>query len=58
MIVSFDENAWEEYLWWQAQDRKMVKRINTLIVDIERNGNQGIGKPERLRHEFRGYWSR
>ena len=45
MKLVWDESAWEDYLWWQAQDRKLLKRINALIKDIERNGNEGIGKP-------------
>jgi toxin YoeB len=58
MKVVFSTRAWEEYLWWQAQDRKTLKRINALIADIQRNGNEGIGKPEPLKHGFHGYWSR
>lgn len=58
MRVGWDDAAWEEYLWWQGQDRKTLKRIHQLIADIQRNGNEGIGKPEPLRHEFSGYWSR
>lgn len=58
MKLVWDENAWEDYLWWQAQNRKMLKRINLLIRDIVRNGNEGIGKPEPLKHDFAGYWSR
>ena len=58
MLLVWDENAWEDYLWWQAQDRRVLKRINTLIADIARNGNEGIGKPEALKHDFAGYWSR
>ena len=58
MRLVWDEEAWEAYLWWQAQDRKILRRINVLLRDIERNGNDGIGKPEPLRHEFQGYWSR
>lgn len=58
MRLVWSESAWEEYLWWQRQDRKAVKRINLLIRDITRNGNQGIGKPEALRYDFAGYWSR
>jgi len=54
----FDSNAWEDCLWWQAQDRKVLKHINLLIQDIVRNGNEGIGKPEPLKHDFAGYWSR
>jgi toxin YoeB len=54
----WDENAWDDYEWWQAQDRRTLKRINTLIQDIKRNGNEGIGKPQPLKYEFAGYWSR
>lgn len=58
MRLVWDANAWEDYLWWQGQDRKLVKRINRLVEDIMRNGNEGIGKPEPLKHGFSGYWSR
>lgn len=58
MSVVFDEDAWADYLWWQTQDRKVLRRINLLIEDVRRNGNEGIGKPEPLKHGFRGYWSR
>lgn len=58
MLLVWDENAWEDYLWWQAQDRKVLKRINVLLADIGRNGNEGIGKPEALKHSLTGYWSR
>lgn len=54
----WDESAWEDYLWWQREDRRTLKRINTLIRDITRNGNEGIGKPEALKHGFSGYWFR
>lgn len=54
----FTKTAWEEYLYWQTEDKKVLKRINDLIKDIERNGNTGIGKPEGLRHELSGFWSR
>lgn len=54
----WDENAWEDYVWWQSQDRKTLKRINMLVRDILRNGNEGLGKPEPLKHDFAGYWSR
>ena len=54
----WDSNAWEDYLWWQTQDRKTLKRINLLIQDIDRNDNEGIGKPGPLKHDFAGYWSR
>jgi len=54
----FSENAWEDYLYWQKTDRKVVLRINTLIRDIQRDPFDGIGKPEALRHALSGYWSR
>jgi toxin YoeB len=54
----FSDDAWEDYLFWQNQDKKTLKRINVLIKDIERNGNRGIGKPEPLRGELAGFWSR
>jgi toxin YoeB len=56
--IAFSSRGWEDYLWWQVQDRKLLRRINTLLRDIERNGNEGIGKPEALKHGFQGYWSR
>lgn len=58
MLLIWDQSAWDDYLWWQAQDRKTLKRINMLIKDIARNGNEGIGKPEALKHGLSGYWSR
>ena len=54
----FSENAGDEYLYWQNTDKKILKRINTLIRDIERMPYEGIGKPEPLRHSLSGYWSR
>ena len=54
----FSDLAWEEYLYWQLNDRKRLKKINDLLKDIERNGNEGLGKPEPLRHELEGLWSR
>jgi toxin YoeB len=54
----WDESAWDDYLWWQVQDRKVLKRIITLVKDIARNGNEGLGKPEPLKYGFQGYWSR
>ena len=58
MRLLWDEDGWADYLWWQTQDLKMLRRVNALLADIERNGNDGIGKPEALRHDFQGYWSR
>ena len=54
----FTENAWCDYTYWQTQDRKTLKRINALIEDACRNGNTGIGKPEPLRGDLQGFWSR
>lgn len=54
----WDDDAWEDYLYWQAQDKKTLKRINALLKDIDRNGNDGIGKPEPLSGNLSGYWSR
>lgn len=54
----FTEDAWADYLYWQAQDKKTLKRINQLLQDIERNGHSGIGKPEPLRGDLSGFWSR
>lgn len=58
MKIVFSDRGWDDYLWWQQQDRKLLKRINHLIQDVMRNGNEGIGKPEPLKHGFQGYWSR
>ncbi len=54
----WQEDAWEDYLYWQTQDKKTLKRINLLIQDISRNGYEGIGKPEPLRGDLSGWWSR
>ncbi len=58
MIISWTEIAWDQYLYWQSQDRKTLKRINELIKDILRSPFSGIGKPEPLKFEFSGKWSR
>lgn len=58
MVKSWDDFAWDDYLYWQRQDKKNLKRINQLLRDIERNGNSGIGRPEPLKGNFQGYWSR
>ena len=52
------DKAWDEYVYWQTQDRKTLKRINTLLKDIERSPFDGIGKPEPLVANLQGYWSR
>ncbi len=54
----FTDNGWEDYIYWETEDKKTLKRINLLIEDIARNGNEGIGKPEPLRNNLSGYWSR
>ncbi|MDR1914994.1 MAG: Txe/YoeB family addiction module toxin [Synergistaceae bacterium] len=58
MIKSWDDEAWDDYLYWQTQDKKTLKRINQLLLDIDRNGYIGIGKPEALKGDMQGYWSR
>lgn len=58
MNKTFSDFAWEDYIQWQLEDRKTLKKINELIKDIERNGYEGIGKPEPLKHGLTGYWSR
>jgi len=58
MNVVFSEYGWEDYLYFQNTDKKIVKKINELIKDIKRNGNEGIGNPEPLKYELSGYWSR
>ena len=52
------DKAWEDYLYWQTQDKKTLRKINSLIQDIERNGYAGIGHPEPLKYELAGFWSR
>ena len=54
----WSDGAWEDYLYWQAQDKKTLRRVNQLLLDIDRNGHKGIGKPEPLKHDKQGYWSR
>ena len=56
--ISFKNEGFEGYLYWQTQDRKMLKRVNLLLKDIDRNGHTGIGKPEPLKHKRQGWWSR
>ena len=55
--IWFDE-AWEDYIYWQQQDKKTLKRINALLKEIERENFKGIGKPEPLKGELSGFWSR
>ena len=58
MKLIFSEHAWDDYLYWQTSDKKILKRINSLVKDIRRSPFEGIGKPEPLRHALSGYWSR
>ncbi|HRP58205.1 Txe/YoeB family addiction module toxin [Agriterribacter sp.] len=58
MELVWQTNAWEDYLYWQAQDKKTLQRINDLIKDILRSPFRGIGKPEPLKGALSGYWSR
>ena len=58
MKLTFSSTAWENYLYWQKTDKATLKRINTLIKAIQRDPYAGIGKPESLRHNLTGYWSR
>jgi toxin YoeB len=56
--INFTETGWKDYLFWEEQDKRVLKQINKLITDIERNGYDGIGKPEQLRSDLSGWWSR
>ncbi len=56
--LAFDPHGWEDYVYWQTQDRKTLKRINQLIADVLRDPFDGIGKPEPLKHILAGAWSR
>lgn len=58
MKLIFAEEAWQDYVYWQTADRKILKRINLLIQDIQREPFDGIGKPEPLRFHLSGFWSR
>ena len=58
MRILWHESGWDDYLWWQTQDKKTIKRINALIKDIQRNPFEGIGKPEPLKGDLSGWWSR
>ncbi|MBL7135777.1 MAG: Txe/YoeB family addiction module toxin [Candidatus Marinimicrobia bacterium] len=58
MKILFSDHSWEDYLYWQKTDKKTLIRVNELIKDIQRNKYQGLGKPEPLKHNLSGYWSR
>ena len=58
MKLVFSEQAWEDYLYWQSHDKKILQRINALLKEIMRSPYAGTGKPEALKHALAGYWSR
>ncbi len=58
MNITFTDDSWNDYLYWQDKDKKILKKTNQLIKDIKRDPFNGIGKPEPLKHEFTGCWSR
>jgi toxin YoeB len=58
MKLVFSDEAWEDYLYWQKQDKKILERINKLIQEIQREPFSGVGKPEPLKHALSGFWSR
>lgn len=58
MRLLWEESAWDDYLYWQTQDKKILKRINSIIKDIQRSPFEGIGKPEALKGNLSGFWSR
>jgi toxin YoeB len=58
MRILWDERGWEDYLWWQMQDKKTLRKINSLIKDMQRSPYEGIGKPEPLSGNLSGWWSR
>ena len=57
-LLSWTDEAWGDYLYWQTQDKKTLKRINRLITDVKRSPFEGIGKPEPLKENLSGFWSR
>ena len=58
MNITFTEKAWDGYVYWQTQDKKFLKKLNSLIEEVTRTPFEGTGKPEPLRHELAGFWSR
>lgn len=57
-LLSWTDESWRDYLYWQGQDKKTLRRINSLIKDVQRSAFEGIGKPEPLRESLSGFWSR
>jgi len=58
MRITFSKNAWEDYISWQREDKNLLRKINNLIKDIQRTPFEGLGKPEPLKYDLSGYWSR
>jgi len=58
MRITFSKNSWEEYISWQSDDKQMLRKINELIKDIQRHPYEGLGKPEPLKYDLAGFWSR
>jgi toxin YoeB len=58
MLICWSEHAWQDYIYWQKQDKAILSRINLIIKDIKRSNFEGIGNPEPLKHNWSGYWSR
>ena len=58
MRITFSQNSWEDYISWQSEDKNMLKKINELIKDIQRTPYKGLGKPEPLKYDLAGFWSR
>jgi toxin YoeB len=58
MGITFSQNAWEDYTSWQSEDKKVLKKINELIKDVQRTSYEGLGKPEPLKYDLTGLWSR
>ncbi|MDX9905944.1 MAG: Txe/YoeB family addiction module toxin [Bacteroidales bacterium] len=58
MKLIFVDESWEDYLYWQKTDRKILERINNMVKDISRNPYSGLGKPEPLKYKYQGFWSR
>jgi toxin YoeB len=56
--LTFSDDAWEDYLYWQKQDKRMVERVNKLAKEVQREPFSGVGKPEPLKHALSGFWSR
>jgi toxin YoeB len=58
MLICWSEHAWQDYIYWQKQDKAILSRINLIIKDIKSSNFEGIGNPEPLKHNWSGYWSR